>query len=350
MSATVTSTPTTTASIAPVATVVAPDAMTEVRTGGDVDYDVIIVGGAAAGLTAALYCARRTLRTLIITKSLGGQAALATDICNYPGIEQTTGIDLMMKILTQAQKWGAELKYDTVNRVSKNGEIFLVHGVGRSFTAHAVILAFGLTPRNLDVPGEQELAGKGVSYCATCDAPLYKNKRVAVVGGTYEALDAALLLTRLNADVVLINERDGYPASKAMVEQVQANARIKMLLNFAVKKVEGAARVTGIVVSGADGHEVRHEVDGVFVEKGHRIDSAWVGNLVEYDQRKAIVVDVNNQTKTTGLFAAGDVTPIRDKQVVISAGDGAKAALAAYRYIQKQRRQPALLVDWGNKK
>ncbi|MBI2410649.1 MAG: FAD-dependent oxidoreductase [Candidatus Kerfeldbacteria bacterium] len=310
-------------------------------------YDVIIVGGAAAGLTAALYCARRTLHTLVLTKSLGGQAAMTPAIENYPGTKKIAGVDLMLQFQNHAKSYGAQFAYETVTSLTKEKEVFTVKTTTGQYMARAVILAFGLTPRNLEVPGEQGLQGKGVVYCATCDAPLFKGKDVAVVGGTFEALDAALLLARMHCRVTLVHEKDGYPTHKKLFEQVQQNPQIQLRMNSAVVRVEGTQKVEAVVIHGKEAaEEERIPVAGVFVEKGHKIDSAWVGDLVEFDKQKAILISLNNETKTPGLFAAGDVTPLRDKQVVISAGEGAKAALSAYHYLQKQSGKPVLLVDW----
>jgi thioredoxin reductase (NADPH) len=259
---------------------------------------------------------------------------------------QIGGVDLMLKFQEQSKVYGAEFAYETVRALKKEGDVFTVTSSKKDYTAKVVILAFGLTPRNLDVPGEQELQGKGVTYCATCDSPLFKNKKTAVVGGTYEALDAALLLAKLNAQVTLIHDKAGYPTYKKLFEQVQANSAIQLKLESKVVRIEGADRVTGITVAGKDGAQETIPVDGVFVENGHKVDSGWVGDLVEFDKGKSIIVTTENETKTPGLFAAGDVTPLRDKQVVISAGEGAKAALSAYHFIQKMSGKPAIGVDW----
>jgi thioredoxin reductase (NADPH) len=259
---------------------------------------------------------------------------------------QIAGVDLMMNFQAQGKAYGAEYVYETVKALKKDGDVFTVTSSKKTYTAKVVILAFGLTPRNLDVPGEQELQGKGVTYCATCDAPLFKNKKTAVVGGTYEALDAAILLTKMNSQVTLIHEKDGYPTYKKLFEQVKENAGITVCLSSKVTKIEGDVRVTGITVTDATGATKTIPVDGVFVENGHKVDSAWVGDLVEFDKTKSIIVTTENETKTPGLFAAGDVTPLRDKQVIISAGEGAKAALSAYRFIQKMAGKPAIGVDW----
>lgn len=312
-------------------------------------YDCVIVGGAAAGLSAALYAARRTLKTLVLTKSLGGQAAITPSIENYPGIEKVGGIELMLQFQQHAKSYGAEFIFESVSALRKDGAMFRVEtSGGAAYSARTVILAFGLTPRNLDVPGELELQGKGVTYCATCDAPLFKGKPTAVVGGTYEALDAAVLLSKLESKVTLIHDKADYPAYKKLFALVQANPAITVHLNTSVVRVDGTRFVEGITIQGVDGAQQSLSVAGVFVEKGHKIDSRWLGDLVEFDARGAIVVTPNNETRTPGLFAAGDATTQRDKQVVISAGEGAKAALSAYHYLQKLSGKPALRVDWAH--
>lgn len=318
----------------------------------ETDYDVIVVGGAAAGLTAALYASRRTLKTLIVTKSLGGQLAMTPSIENFPGTKKAGGMELMMRFLEHAQEYGAEIVYETVKALRKRDDgVFEVESTGAGQgvrTAKAVILAFGLTPRNLEVPGEEELQGRGVTYCATCDGPLFKEKRVAVVGGTYEALDAALLLAKLNAEVTLVHKGAGYPNYKKLFAAVEEHSNITVKLETVITRIEGEQKVEAVVLQGtAEGStEERVELDGVFVENGHKIDSSWVGDLVDYAKGGSIMVNEVQETKTDGLYAAGDVTPQRDKQAIISAGAGATAALSAYQYIQKASGKPSLRVDW----
>lgn len=312
----------------------------------DTEYDVIIIGGAAAGLSAALYAARRTLKTLIITTTLGGQATLAEIIENYPGIERINGYELMDRFLGHAKKHGAECVFETARSLRKEGDGFFITTTSATYTARAVILAFGLTPRSMNVSGEAELQGKGVCYCATCDAPLYKEKRVAVVGGTFEALDAALLLSRLECAVHFVHDKENLATHPELFEQLQQNPRVTMHMQTTVVRVAGRNRVEGLVVRDASANEETIAVDGIFVEKGYHIDATWLGDLVELNARHAIVVNEEHETKTAGLFAAGDVTPLRDKQVVISAGSGAAAALSSYRYIQKQQGKPVTRVDW----
>ncbi len=313
----------------------------------DTDYDVIIVGGAAAGLTAALYSSRRTLRTLIVTKALGGQLAMTPSIENYPGTTKAGGMELMMKFLDHAKEYGAEIVYETVTTLTKTDDVFTVTTNHATRTARVVILAFGMTPKNLEVPGEIELQGKGVTYCATCDAPLYKNKPTAVVGGTYEALDAALLLAKLNSTVTLIHSKGtSFKRHAALWEQVQAHPEIQVRVPATVTAINGTDNVESITVQTEDATSESIPVAGVFIENGHKIDASWVGDLVELTKTGAIIVDQNQQTKTAGLFAAGDVTPQRDKQVIVSAGAGAVAALSAYHYLQKLSGKPVITVDW----
>lgn len=314
----------------------------------DADYDVIVIGAGPAGLTAALYASRRALKTLVIAKTLGGQLAMTPSIENYPGTKQTSGVDLMMSFQEHAAEHGAQFAFETVTGLSKNGEVFTVEATGGARTARAVVLAFGLTPKNLEVPGEQEFQGKGVVYCATCDAPLFKKRDVVVVGGTYEALDAALLLAKLECNVTLVHAGSGFGAQKKLAAQVEANERIDVRLKTTPVRVEGEQLVSSLVIASEDGTEETLAVSGVFVELGHKIDSSWVGDLVERDKTQSILVDGEMATATPGLFACGDVTPQRDKQAVVSAGAGAVAALSAYHYLQKQIGKPVVRVDWAH--
>ncbi len=313
-------------------------------------YDVVIVGGGAAGLTAAIYTSRRALKTLIISKDIGGQAALTNEIENYPGVGLIDGFDLMNRFLEDAKKFGAEFKSGEVKEIKKKGEgDFLVKTTVGDFKTAAVILAFGLTPRDLGVPGEEEFKGKGVSSCATCDGPLYKGKVVAVVGGGNSALDAAEYLSRIAKKVYLIHRRDQFRGDEILVERVKSKDNIELVLNSKVKEIKGEERVKSIVVVDVndESKEREIEVDGVFVEIGHVAKTKWLGDLVEYDERGQIKTNKNCETKTPGIFAAGDVTDIEYKQIIISGGEGAKAALQAYKYLQQTKGIKGAGIDWG---
>ncbi len=310
-------------------------------------YDVVIVGAGPSGLTAAIYTTRRSLKTLIISKDLGGQAALTDDIENYPGFKHTGGIELMQKFQEQAKAYGTEFLFKEVVNVKKEKEIFIIKTVDeKEIKARTVILSFGLTPRNLNVPGEKELSAKGVSYCATCDGPLYKDKVVAVIGGGNSALDAAEYLSRLSSKVYLIHRTDIFRGEQILIDQVKAIDKIEVIFNATTKEIKGEKVVTSLVYTSAE-EDKEIKVDGIFIEIGHIAKTDWLKGLVDFTERKEIKISLDCETKTPGLFAAGDITQITYKQIVISAGEGCKAALQAYKYIQGT---PGLIPDWNKLK
>jgi thioredoxin reductase (NADPH) len=308
-------------------------------------YDVIIVGAGPSGLTAAIYTTRRSLKTLVISKDVGGQASLTDDIENYPGFKHIGGLELMQKFQEQAQESGTEFMFTEVIDVKKDKDIFSIKTLEeKEIKAKSVILSFGLTPRNLEVPGEKELTGKGVSYCATCDGPLYKNKDVAVVGGGNSALDAAEYLSRESNKVYLIHRREEFTGEQVLIDQVNNIKNIELVLNANVKEIKGENTVESLIYKIIDGEEKEINVNGVFIEIGHIAKTDWVEGLVDITNRKEIKITTDCETKTPGLFAAGDITEITYKQVIISAGEGSKAALQAYKYLQGT---PALIPDWN---
>jgi thioredoxin reductase (NADPH) len=313
-------------------------------------YDIVVVGGGPAGLTAGLYAARRALKTVILTKDLGGQAATTDWIENYPGVDFTDGLELMVKFRDQALKHGAEFQTLEATGLARSADgTLLVHTPTETFPARAVILAFGLTPRDLGVPGEERLKGRGVSYCVTCDGPLFKGKRVLVAGGGTAALDAAEFLTKIAASPVhIVHERDKFRGAAALIERVLQNPAIEKHLGWKIREITGEAMVAGVVLE-RQGLERAVAVDGVFVELGHVAKTDWLKGVVDLDHRGQVVVQRGCQTSCPGVFAAGDVADIDYKQVVISAGEGAKAALEAYRYLQGAAGQ-SLVPDWTTAK
>jgi thioredoxin reductase (NADPH) len=312
-------------------------------------FDVIIVGAGAAGLTAAIYTSRRALKTLIISKDVGGQAALTTEIENYPGVGLVDGFDLMNRFLGDAKKFGAILKSEEAKKIEVVGDEFLLTTTSHTYRAAAVILAFGLTPRDLGAPGEEEFKGKGVSYCATCDGPFFKGKIVAVVGGGNSALDAAEYISRLASKVYLLHRRDQFRGDEILVDRVKNIANIEILFNTGIGAIKGSTHVESVDLVDATNETPTKSlaVEGVFVEIGHVAKTDWVGELVEYDDHKQIKVNINCETKTPGLFAAGDVTDIAYKQIIISGGEGSKAALQAYKYLQATKGIKGVNIDWG---
>ena len=310
----------------------------------DTIYDVIIIGAGPAGLTSAIYTTRRALKTLVISKDIGGQAAWTDIIENYPGFEEVGGLELMQKFQNQAKKSDTEFLMTEVSSLTKDGDIFEVKTLNeKEFKAKAVILNFGLTPRNLEVPGEKQLIGKGVAYCATCDGPLYKGKDVVVVGGGNSALDAAEYLSNIANQVYLLHRRDTFRGEQVLIKEVKDAKNIEIIYNANTSEIKGENKVTALVYKTNDGETGELKVDGVFVEIGHIAKTTWLGELVEYTDRKEIIISRDCETKTPGLFAAGDVTDITYKQAVISAGEGSKAALQAARFLQGDK---VLTPDW----
>lgn len=312
-------------------------------------YDVIIVGGAAAGLTAALYCARRKLKTLVLTKDIGGQASMTNEIENYPGVNKLVdGFWLMNEFKQQAEKFGATIEIAHVQEIRQNDELdFRLRTASTEYSAKTVILAFGLTPKSLNVPGEQEYTGKGVSYCATCDAPLFANKDVLVIGHSPAAMDAAILCARSKAtSVTMVTERDEFRGRKELLQAIEEIPTITQETGVEISEIHGTTfveRVTGT----RQGESAEWNVQGVFVELGHNVQTDLIEGLVDLDNTNHVRIDDKNMTSVEGIFAAGDVTSMPYKQVVTSAGEGCKAALQAYAYLQKKGQVRAAGVDWG---
>ncbi len=314
-------------------------------------YDVIVVGGSAAGLTAALYSARQGLRTLVLTKDIGGQMLLTNEIQNYPGVGNITGFDLATRFKDQAESYGAEFLYEEVTSVEEDKECpglcFKVRTNEKEYGTTAVILAFGKTPKDLDIPGEQSLKGRGVSYCAVCDGPLFRGKTVAVVGSGDQALEAANYLSGVTAKVYLIHNYDKPIGSDEMIQQVLGLKNVEAIPNSKPVEIKGDSRLQATTILGTESGQKRDvAVDGLFIEIGYVAKSEFLANLVRLNDKKEIEVDREAKTSLPGIFAAGDITDIPYKQAVISAAQGSVAALSAYNYIQRLRGRTAARADW----
>lgn len=309
-------------------------------------YDLVIIGGACAGLAAATYAARRAMKTLVLTMNIGGQIATTPTVENYPGIDFISGPDLGLAMQNQALKWGAEIVFDQVTKLEKNGERdFVITASQGQYQAKSLLLAYGKTPRTLDIPGEQRYAGHGVSYCVTCDAPLYKNRNVAVVGGGSSAMEGALILSKVAKQVYLIHRRNEFRGETILLEQIHQAGNIELVLSSASQEVVGNDKyVTSLQVSNVNTQELRDiSVDGVFVEIGFLVNSDLMKELVDLDKLNQVITNTRQETSNSGVFAAGDITDTPFKQAVISASEGCKAALQAYSYVNEGK--PAG-VDW----
>ncbi len=308
------------------------------------NYDVLIIGAGPAGLAAALYTGRKKLKTAVVSIDVGGQGNLTSHIENYPGALPQSGMELMEKFHSQALKFGAELIFGKVVRIERKDDIFEVTvGHGEKYLARAVIAAFGKVPRQLGIPGEDKFMGRGVSTCATCDGPLYKNKVVAIVGGGNSAVEAALELSAHAKKVYLIHRRKEFRADEVTVDKIKNSPKIELVLEQVPVEVKGDKFVNAIVVEQVT-DKVRKEllVDGLFLEIGYMVDCSVVKSLVEINENNEIIVDMVGRTNCPGIFAAGDATNTPYKQAVIAAGDGARAALQAYAYLSGKKVGP----DW----
>jgi len=309
-------------------------------------YDVIVVGGGIAGLTAALYLARQDLKVLVVTMDVGGQLLLASKIQNYPGFTSIDGFGLSKKVEEQAKLYGAEFRYDEVTGVSKKGDSFTVRTVTwGELRADAIVLAFGKKPRELGVPGEQEFKGKGVSYCATCDAPLFRGKRVVLAGVGPHGVEAAGMLSDLVSELHWVFPGES-PGGEEVFRSVASRPNVNVLAKSRIVEIRGEGRLSGVVVETPEGRR-ELQVDGVFVEMGYVPETGIVRGLVDLNENGEIIVDKLCRTSLDGVFAAGDVTDIPYKQAVISAGMGATAALSAYGYLLRRRgREARAISDW----
>jgi len=299
-------------------------------------YDLIIIGSGPAGMTAGIYAVRREMKTLIIGKEVGGQMVWASEIENYPGFEKISSYELINKFKKQTINFGVEMKDDEVKQIEKTSSgTFLLHTNRDTFEAKTVIIAMGLAPRRLAVKGELELNGRGVSYCANCDGPFFKNKKVAVIGGGNSALDAAEVLSKIASQVYLIHRNDSFKAFDALVAQVKSKNNIEIILDSEILDIMGSQKVEKIRILDSITKEQREiELDGVFIEVGRLASTDLVADFVDRNEKNQILVNTKTETKTPGLFAAGDVTDCEFKQITIAMGQATVAALSAYQYLQ----------------
>lgn len=300
-------------------------------------YDLIIIGGGPAGLTSAVYAARKKMETLLLTKELGGQLMWTKEIENYMGYQFISGPELMGKFEEQVKRFAVKTQYEEVTRVAVQDDgTFIVKTEEGEYPSKTVILAPGKRSRLLGVPGESEFAGRGVSYCATCDGPLFADKIVAVVGGGDSAVQAAIELSHFSPTVYLVT-RSNYRACPIIVDKMNATGNIIQLKGYVSEGIYGNDVVEKLTIRNSNSREVQDlAVQGVFVEIGLQPNSEFLTGLVSINEYNEIIIDSRTRTNIPGLFAAGDVTNGPDKQIVIAAGEGAKAALMAYEYLLYQ--------------
>nr|MDO8097551.1 FAD-dependent oxidoreductase [Candidatus Njordarchaeota archaeon] len=296
-------------------------------------YGLIIVGGGPAGVTAAIYAARKKIDFLMVTTNIGGQISYSSEIENYTGFQFITGEELSAKLEQHLQNFKFEMKMEEVEKVEKDEDLFKVKTDSAEYKGRTVIIATGRKPKELGVPGEAEFKNRGITYCATCDAPLFEGMDVAVVGGGNSGLEAALQLMKLAKSVRIIHHGPQLKADPAYIDKAKESGKVEFLTNTKVLQVTGDKLVKGMKVQ-RNNKEETLQIQGIFVEIGSTPNSQVV-DFVDKNQWGEIIVNAKCETNVPGLFAAGDVTNAPEKQIVVAAGEGCKAALTAFRYLSQ---------------
>jgi alkyl hydroperoxide reductase subunit F len=299
-------------------------------------YDLLILGGGPAAMSAAIYASRKMLSVAIITRDFGGQVRETFEVENWLGFQAINAMDLADRFEEHVKSFHVSVSLGvSVTKVMKEGDVFKVQSDdGKYYSSRALIVATGKRHRPLNVPGEKELVGRGVAYCSTCDAPLFSGKKVVVVGGGNSAFTTASDLLKVDAEVMFVNYEKGWQADEVLQERIKKTKKLRFLDYSQVLSIEGKDNVEAVRFKRRNGEkEERLEVDGVFVEIGLSPNSESVKGFVDLNDNGEVIVDCGCRTSVEGLFGAGDVTTVPHKQIVIAAGEGAKAALSAYEYL-----------------
>ena len=303
-----------------------------------VSYDVIIIGGGGAGLTAALYTSRANLKTLLFEKlTPGGQIALTDVVENYPGFpEGVSGTDISMRMEEQAKRYGTEIQYEEVTSLARSGHDLQVKTAKTVYQSRSVIIASGAAFRTLGVPGERELTGRGVSYCATCDGAFFKNREIIVVGGGDSAMQEGLFLTRFVTKLTVVHRRDKLRASPILQNRAKENPKFNFILDSVVTGIEGKGKLDRIRIKNIKTNEEKDfKTDGVFIFIGADPATKFLQGFAELDERGYIKTNERLETSVPGMFAAGEVRASAVKQLVSACGEGCEAALGAQAYLEK---------------
>ncbi|HOO57448.1 MAG TPA: FAD-dependent oxidoreductase [bacterium] len=300
-------------------------------------HDLIIVGAGPAGMTAAVYAVRKNMDTAVISVDVGGQANWSYNVENYLGYTHISGSELVKRFQDHIQSFGIKEEYSRVETLEKTAGGFAISTESnKRFESKAVLIASGSSPRKLDIPGEKDFIGKGVMFCATCDGPVFSGLDVAVVGGGNSGYDAAVQLMKIAKKLYIIEYSDRIIADEVYREQVEKADNVQVMTNTAVTEVLGDKLMSGIKIKDVKtGQERELAVDGMFLKIGYVPNVSFVSDLVDLNKNNEIIVDCACRTNVQGLFGAGDVTSVPEKQIIVAAGEGAKAALSAYRYISR---------------
>lgn len=298
-------------------------------------YDLIIIGGGPAGITSGIYGARKNLNTLILTKDFIGQLGNAGIIKNWPGEKEIKGPGLLNKFQNHLEDYQVDLKEEVVQKIEKEDN-FKITTEDQSYESKTVIVASGRTPRKIGIPGEKKFTGKGVSYCVTCDGALFKSKKVVVVGGGNAGLEGSLELSDYVKKVTVLEIADKLQADELLAEKAKNKSNIEIITKAKPVEIKGDNFVNEIIYKSLKkDKKVSLNPSGIFIEIGSIPNTNFLTNLVDLNSKGELKIDKNCRTNLKGLFGAGDVTNIRDKQIVVATGEGAKAAISAYNYIKK---------------
>lgn len=297
-------------------------------------YELIIIGAGPAGITASIYAARKKMNFIVITKDVGGQTVLSSGIENYTGYQFITGVELANKFREHIESFNILLKEnETVTFVKKDADIIIVETDKGKYYTKSVVVASGRVPRKLNVKGEEEFKNRGITYCATCDAPFFAGKDVAVIGGGNSALDAVLQLIKIANKVYLIDIAPKLKADPIMVEKAKNSNIVEIYNNTKVEEIYGDKFVEGIKIS-RDNKIKELSIEGIFIEIGSIAASDFINDVLK-NKDKEIIVNCKCETNIPGIFAAGDVTNVASKQIIVACGEGAKAVLSAFEYLSK---------------
>ncbi len=304
-------------------------------------WDTVIIGGGPGGMGAALYSSRADLSTLIIEKQfVGGLIALTHEVENYPAVDFSSGMDLTQKMEAQVKKFGTEILYKDVQKIEREADShdFLVNlSDGKQILARSIVVACGSAPRRLPASGEEEFYGRGVSYCATCDGAFFREKDIVVVGGGESAFQEGLFLTQFGKSVTLIHRREGFRATELAKRRARSKPNWNEKTNYTVEEIYGNGTVNGVKIKHTETGEVEDfKTDGVFGFIGYEPASSFVSHLIDTDEEGYIIADGHCRTSCKGIWAAGDIIKGSLKQMVISAGNGATAAIDIREYLSEQ--------------
>ena len=296
-------------------------------------YELIIIGAGPAGITAGIYAARKKIDFIIITKDIGGQASLSWEIENYIGYQFITGPELVEKFIEHIKEFNVEIKEnEPVKKILMEDKIFKIISDKNEYLSKTIIISTGRKPKKLGVKGEDEFKNKGLTYCATCDAPLFRDKEVAVIGGGNAGLDAVIQLSRIARKIYLIEIKNELTGDRFVIEKIKNIKNVEIMTGTKIKEIKGDKFVEGIRIE-KEGKENEIKVNGIFVEIGS-VPNSEIIDFVEKNEYGEIIVDCKNRTSFPGVFSAGDVTNVFAKQIIVACGEGAKASISSFEYLK----------------